>query len=223
MRNKFIRTSLVLNVIIVILVTIASLMMFAGYKFIPSEEVLLESSKIGIFKFFTVDSNVFIGIVSFIFVIYDIKLIKGRTDEIPKSIYIWKLIATTSVTLTLFVVLFYLGPIVGNMYLMFMNSNLFFHLLVPVLSIITFILFEKNSKLSLKHSFFGIVPVIIYGIVYFINIFIHTKNGIVSPIYDFYWFVQNGVWTVIIVIPVMIFITYTISFILWKLNRISLK
>ena len=219
MKKNVNKIALILNIIIVIFVVMASIMMFIGYKFMPGEEIVLESSKIGMFKFFTVDSNILMGIISFIFIIYDIKLLKGKIKEIPKSIYIWKLMATTGVTLTFLVVFSYLGPLAGSMYKMIMNSNLFFHLLVPVLSIITFTLFEKKDKLSFKYSFLGIIPVIIYGILYFINVLMHMENGVVSPIYDFYWFVQNGVWTTIIVIPIMIIIAYTISFVLWKLNN----
>ena len=62
-----------------------------------------------------------------------------------------------------------------------------------------------------------------YGLYYLINVLIHMDNGIVSPIYDFYYFVQNGVWTSIIVVPVMFIISYIISLILWRFNRIKNK
>ena len=47
------------------------------------------------------------------------------------------------------------------------------------------------------------------------------KNGRVSPIYDWYWFVQGGLWQIIIVMPMMLAITYIISFVLWRLNKKS--
>ena len=127
--------------------------------------------------------------------------------------------ATTGVTLTFFVVLVYLGPLVSSMRLMFMNSNLFFHLFVTVFSIISFILYEKNNKLKLVNTFYGLIPVVLYTLFYLFNVLIHIENGIVSTKYDFYWFVQKGMWTSIIVIPLMLIIAYCISFILWKLNK----
>lgn len=220
---KINKMSLILNIIIVIMVVISSIMMFTGYRFMPGEEIILETSKMGMFKFFTIDSNIFMGITSFIFIIYERKVMKDEIKEVPKGIYILKLMATTSVTLTFVIVFSYLGPIAGSMYKMIMNSNLFFHLLIPLLSMITFILFEKNNKLSFKYSFFGLIPIIIYAFFYLINILIHIENGTVSPVYDFYWFVQNGVWTAIIVIPLMMIISYIISISLWKLNRVKVK
>ena len=143
------KISLILNIIIVIMVIGASIMMFTGFRFMPGE-IILESNKLGMFKFFTVDSNLFMGIISLLFAIFEIRLLKDNIHEIPRYMYILKLMATTSVTLTFLVVFTYLGPLVGNIYLMILNSNLFFHLLVPVFSLITFIFFEKNNKISFK-------------------------------------------------------------------------
>lgn len=214
------KISFILNIIIVIMVIGASIMMFTGFRFMPGK-IILESNKLGMFKFFTVDSNLFMGIISLIFAIFEIRLLKGNIDEIPRYMYILKLMATTSVTLTFIVVFAYLGPLVGNIYLMILNSNLFFHLLVPVFSMITFIFFERNNKMSFKYSFYGLIPVIMYGLYYLINVLIHMDNGIVLPEYDFYYFVQNGIWTAIVVVPVMFIISYTISLILWGFNRIK--
>ena len=219
--KKKYKISIILNCIIVLFVIVASIMMFSGYRFMNGDELVLESSKLGMFKFFTVDSNIFMGIISLIFVIYEIKLLNGKINDIPNWLYNLKLMATTGVTLTFFVVLVYLGPLVSSMRLMFMNSNLFFHLFVPVFSIISFILYEKNNKLKLINTFYGLIPVVLYTLFYLFNVLIHIENGIVSTKYDFYWFVQKGMWTSIIVIPLMLIIAYCISFILWKLNKNS--
>lgn len=212
--------SLILNIIIFMMVMIASIMMFTGFRFMPGE-IILESNKLGMFNFFTVDSNLFMGIISLIFAIFEMRLLKGKIDEFPRYMYILKLMATTSVTLTFLVVFSYLGPLVGNIYLMILNSNLFFHLLVPLFSMITFVFFERNNKMSFKYSFYGLIPVIMYGLYYLVNVLVHMDNGIVSPVYDFYHFVQNGVWTAIIVVPAMFVISYIISLGLWGLNRIK--
>lgn len=217
--KKKYKISIILNCTIVLFVIVASIMMFSGYRFMNGDELVLESSKLGMFKFFTVDSNIFMGIISLIFIIYEIKLLNGKINDIPNWLYNLKLMATTGVTLTFFVVLVYLGPLVSSMRLMFMNSNLFFHLFVPVFSIISFILYEKNNKLKLINTFYGLIPVVLYTLFYLFNVLIHIENGIVSTKYDFYWFVQKGMWTSIIVIPLMLIIAYCISFILWKLNK----
>ena len=208
------KKSLILNIVIVLLTIFASIIMFTGIKLTSGAEPLLETSKIGMFKFFTVDSNIFMGLISLLFII---KTLKNK--EITKNMYILKLMSTTSVTLTFLVVFLYLGPISKDgIKSMLQNSNLFFHLIIPVLSIITFIKYEKTN-LKLKDTIYGIIPTIIYALFYTTNVLIHTNNGKVSPIYDWYWFVQNGVKQAIIVLPLIILITYAISLTLYKLNR----
>ena len=214
------QVSIVLNVIIVLLTIIASIIMFTGIKFMAGSDIVLESTKIGMFKFFTVDSNILMGITSGIFIFYSIKALKNKEYEIPKSIYLLKLVSTTAVTITFLVVFCYLGQISrGGIRSTLLNSNLFFHLFIPVLSIISFIFFERNDKLSAKNALTGILPTLIYGTFYLIIVLIHTQNGKVSPIYDWYWFVQSGVSTAIIVFPMSILLSYAVSLVLWRLNH----
>ena len=209
------KVSLIINIIIFILTLIASIIMFTGFKFMHGVEPVLESTKLGMLRFFTVESNIFMGIVALLFAIKEIKKL-----ELTKIDYILKLMSTSAVALTFTVVFIYLGPISkGGIVSLLQNSNLFFHLIIPVLSIINFMFFEKTDKLkSFKNSFYGIVPAILYSIYYITNILIHMENGKVSTIYDWYWFVQNGVWTAVIVVPIIFALTYIISLLLWKIN-----
>lgn len=217
---KKIKIALFLNTLIVILTIISSIIMFTGFKFMYDYELALESNKISMFKFFTVDSNLLMGLVSLIFIFKEIKVLNGKEKEIKKIYYILKLMAATSVGLTFFVVFAYLGPITEyGIKSMITNSNLFFHLIIPVISILNFILFEKTDKLKFKDIKYGLVPTVIYSLFYLINVLIHMEGGKVSTVYDWYWFVQNGVWTSLIVVPLMLLITYLISLIIWKLNR----
>lgn len=217
---KKVKIALFINVIIVICTIVATIIMFTGYKFMPGNDIVLQSTRIGMFKFFTVDSNLFMGIVSLIFAIEEYKLLSGKTNSIDIKKYNLKLMSTAGVSLTFLTVVFYLGPISdGGIYSMMLNSNLFFHLIIPILSIINFVFFENTNKLKLKHSLCGMIPMFIYSIYYIINIFTHVENGKVSVEYDWYWFVQNGLWSCIIVMPLIFIFTFFISFCLYKLNN----
>ena len=102
---------------------------------------------------------------------------------------------------------------------MLMNSNLFFHLIIPVLSMINFMIIERNNKLTFKETFLGLIPTTLYSVFYTINILVHMKNGVVSTEYDFYWFVQNGWMSFLIVPSVMFTASYFIGLILWRINK----
>lgn len=219
MKKYKLKTSLFINILTFILTIFASIIMFTGIKLMKGYEPVLETTKIGMLRFFTVESNLFMGIVSLIFAIEEIQILKNKKDYISKHTYILKLMATSAVGLTFFIVFAYLGPITeGGIISMLMNSNLFFHLIIPVIGILNFIFFEETDKIKFKDTFYGLIPTAIYEIYYMINVFIHMEDGKVSPIYDWYWFVQNGVWTAVIVAPMILLITYIICLIIWKLN-----
>lgn len=206
------KLSLIINIIIFILTVFASFIMFTGIKITHGAEPILETTKLGMFKFFTVDSNLFMGIIALLFII--------KNKSITKNMYRLKLMSTTSVTITLLVVLAYLAPISEDgLKSMLQNSNMFFHLIIPVLSIINFTIFEKTEKLKMKDTLYGLIPTMIYALFYILNLIIHMENKKVSPIYDWYWFAQNGIIQAIITAITLIITTYIITLILWKLNK----
>ena len=215
---KKIKISIILNSIIFILVTLGTIFMMTGFKFMAQSETL-SVTKLGVFKFFTVDSNIFFGIVSLIFLIYEILLIKKKIKKIPIVIYVLKLISTAAVVLTFTVTLCYLVPTSEYSWLFFyQNSNLFFHLIVPILGIITFIFFDYYQEIPYKYTFYSLLPMFLYSIYYSSNIFLHIKNGNILPKYDFYGFLRNGTNLIFIVVIIMILLTYTIGYTLWKFN-----
>lgn len=220
---KKIKVSIILNIIIFALTVIGSVIMFSGYKFMTGP-VMYEAHQMKMFRFFTVDSNIFMGLVALLFAIKQYRVFTKKDKEITKKMYILKLMATTGVSLTFFVVFLYLSWIIDNgFYVMIMNSNLFFHLIIPVLSMITFMFYDGNSGINSKEALFGITPMLIYGTYYITNILIHMEDGNVSPVYDWYWFVQLGVWFLPIVLIIISSLTYLISLVLSKINNRQYK
>lgn len=207
--------AIIINSIIFLLVLIGVIFMFNNIKFMGDSQ-LLTISKIEMFKFFTVDSNILMGIASLLYVLYHKKE--------KKIIYQLKLIATTSVTLTFLVTAFYLVPTSKYPFWYFyQNSNLFFHLIIPILSIITFTIFEKNNQLEKKETYLGLIPVILYSLYYTGNILIHINQKSLIKNYDFYGFLIGGEKTIILVIIIILIITYSISYTLWHFNKKIIK
>ncbi len=214
------KVSLILNILVVFFVVLGCIFMFTGFRFMEAE-TLLEATKIEMFKFFTVDSNILMGICSLIFVIYDIKLLKGESKNIPSWVYKFKLIGTAAVGLTFVTTLFFLAPQYG-FYQMYNNTNLFFHLIVPVLAIVSFIIFE-SYEFKYKDALLGVIPMLLYSVYYTTNVLLHLENGKPTWEYDFYGFLRGNVYNVFISIPVIILVTYTFSLIIVFLNNKLLK
>ena len=213
---KKIKISLIINIIIVLLVIMTSIFMFTGFTFMKNN-TLLEASKIEMFKFYTVDSNILIGIASLLLAINEIKLLNKKIKEIPIFIYILKLIATSGITLTFITTAFFLAPQYG-ICAMYNNNNLFFHLIIPILSIITYVIYEKYDN-KYKYAPLGMLPMFIYSIYYTTNIILHLNNGCLSFKYDFYGFLQGNINNIYIVIPFIYFVTYLISLLLIFFNK----
>lgn len=213
------KISIILNFIITILVIIATVFMIEGIYFM-GEELLLSEKGFGLFKFFTVQSNVLMGVISFIFLLFEIKALKNKNKEIPKCLYILKLVFTVGVVLTFLTTALFLAPTsVHGYFSLFKNSNLFFHFVIPVLSGVTFVCFEKSDKIKFKYVFAGVFPMLVYGIFYTINVFMHTVDGKILPEYDWYGFVAGGMSSIFISFPVMLISTFLISFSMWKFNK----
>ena len=216
---KKVKISLIINIIIVVLVTLGSIFMLSGFEFM-AKEIPLIATKLEALKYFTVESNILIGIISLIFIIFEIQILQNKRKEIPDFMYILKLIGTVGVTLTFIVTAIFLAPNSEYPYYAFyQNSNLFFHLIVPILSIITFIFFESTDKIKFIYTICGIIPMMIYGLFYLTNILIHLDNGQVSFDYDWYGFLRYGLNTIIIIFPIIMIMTYTISLSLWQSSK----
>ena len=214
------KISLTLNIIIVIMTVFAFIVMFTDLKFMPGIETVIASSKVGRLRFFTIDSNLLMGITALVFLFQQIKLLKGKIKEINRKYYIFNLMATTAVALTFMVVLGYLGWITPNgLYSMYVNKNLFFHGLIPLVAIINFIFFTNTDKLKFKDIHYSPTYIYLYILYYIINILIHIENNKVSPDYDWYYFVQGNILKAFFVGPLIILVSYFLGYTLWHFNK----
>ncbi len=211
------KKSLIFNSIISIFVAFSLFSMFTGFHFMGSQNAM-SAANLSMFKFFTVDSNVFAGIASFLLVIEEAMALKNHT-HVSKFHILLKFVATASVTLTLLVTVFFLSPQLGkNFFVLFMNANLFMHLATPLLCIYSFIKYE-NVKLSFPTTFLGMIPMFLYAAFYVIHALPHAQANRIAAEYDWYGFFMFGVDAFWIVFLVICIVMFGISFILWKQNQ----
>ena len=199
----------ILNILIVVLVTVATVWMMTSPALLA-----LTASRLGALKYFTVDSNILVGVAALLMAISQYR------GKVAPWLYVLKLVATVGVTITMLVTVFYLGFVVSTGYFsMFQGSNFFFHLIVPLLSIIVFVFFEKTDCIAFKCNFLSFIPIVLYGIYYAVSVLTHMENGAVQKGYDWYKFFQFGTKSIIIVYPFFLGFAFLVSFILWKMNK----
>ena len=214
--NKM-RTAFTLNILIFALVVFAIAWMLSGIN--PG---VLSIGRIEAFKYFTIDSNILMGICALVAALDQRKVLKGAKSEVSASSYILKLAGTTSVTLTMIITVFFLTPTAAATYgvlALFYYSNFFLHLVNPILSIVVFIAFEKTVEIRAKHTLTAIVPMLAYAVFYVASAATHIHDGMIDVGYDWYGFFFAGIQSVVFVVPILVVLTYAISFVLWKLNR----
>ena len=199
MNKKNQTAELILNTVIVIFTVIGIILMLTG----KPEEGALQSTGIENFKFYTVLTNVFCGIIASVYLV--LILLKKDKDKMA----VFKLAAVCGVAITFAVVAFMFGPLYGYPQF-YKRGNLFFHLLLPVTAMAEFIVVERK-RIPFKYTVFAAVPTLLYGIGYMLNILINGIGGPWPDTNDFYAFLSWG-WPVgIAIFAVITFSAFAVA------------
>ena len=113
---------------------------------------------------------------------------------IPEWIWMLKYIGTAAVTVTMLTVLFFLAPSFGKgaLKVLLSGTDLFMHLITPLLALVSFCVFEKRG-MSFGQSLWGMLPVVLYGPVYLYKILFALPEKRWD---DFYGFNKQGKWPI---------------------------
>lgn len=133
------------------------------------------------FRFFTILSNVFCAIACL--------LMCFCADQT----WAWtlKYIGTAAVAVTLLTVFFFLGPTQGYDK-MLGGTDVFWHLIDPLLSILSFSIWERRG-MSFGFALLGVLPVALYGVMYLYRIIYAPEERRWE---DFYGFNGGGHWKI---------------------------
>ena len=139
------------------------------------------------FRYFTCLSNVFCAIAALLMAGSQIA---GRVGY---PVLLLKYLGTVTVTVTLLTVVLFLAPTSGRGFLFFFEGNsLYMHLIGPLLAIFSFCFLEKG-KMSAGLALTGLIPVILYGLLYLNRILYAPEE---KRWEDFYGFNRGGKWPV---------------------------
>ena len=118
-------------------------------------------------------------------------------------------VSTTCLVLTL-VGTFYVATTTGENYLdsFIKGSHLFNNLLCPIVSFVSFTLFEGDRRLNKKKTiWYALIPTVIYGIIMLVC---NVTNTFTGP-YSFMMINDNPVYVTVIVFIVTIILNYVIG------------
>jgi len=124
-------------------------------------------------KFFTTQSNIFAAATALVISVFEVRvLIKALARdssvavELPVIPLAIKYVGTAAVALTMFTVIFFLGPTQGYIE-MFKGKSFFTHLANPLLAIVSFCFFENVTELSMLWVIAALIPFAFYGSLYY--------------------------------------------------------
>ena len=196
----------IFNCIIVILVLIGVVMMLTH----TDDGTGLMTTGIANFKYYTVLSNVFAGIVAFIALFIN-----------NKAVRFMKLMSAAVTGVTFAVVAFFLAPLYG-FWGLYQNANFLFHLVIPLIAMFDYI-FSKESVNEIKFAALSAIPTFFYGCGYMLNILINGKGGEYPDTNDFYLFLNWGWGVGIIIFLCIVLLTFGIACLLRFGNKLYIK
>ena len=201
-RNKLV-VALIVNIVIVVFETVAVFQSVFNHK-------------LGVFKFYTEDSNYLALVISAIFCVSAIVAITNKAN-IPKWVHFLRYTASVCLTLTFIVILCLLSPMYPDnfIYWMFTGSGIFHHTICPLTSFVSFVIFENYHKLKKKSIFLSLIPTIIYGIT---CIILNLTHQLLGPYPFFYVYALPWYVSTTSLIGVLV-CTLIISFVLYKINN----
>ena len=140
-------------------------------------------------RFFTTLSNILCAAASLL-----TALALSSEGTIPRWIWTLKYIGTAAVTVTMLTVFLFLAPSIGKDWVKYLltGSDIFMHLLTPLLALFTFCVFERQG-MTFCESLWGLLPVLLYGPLYLYKILFAPPEERWD---DFYGFNKQGKWPI---------------------------
>lgn len=176
---------------------------------------LLQARGFVAFKYFTVLSNCFGGVMAAVWLVCAAVCRKSGKD-IPRAVELLKFTAAVCLGLTFMVVMLFLGWIYGHIILL-KGANLWFHLLIPMAAMGEFVLLNKQP-VSLKNCAGAMLPMLGYAAFYLTYNAIMGKSE--NPLQnDWYGFLLWGWGVGFCLFAAVIALTFGIAAALRKLNQ----
>ena len=139
-------------------------------------------------KFFTVDSNLLLGLAHLAALLLGVTGVLGKNGQLRLWTERLLYVATAAVSLTLTVVVCFFAPSLGLGPLT-QGANLYFHLIEPVLAIVIFCVFHRGRHIPLWETAAAVAPSVIYGLYYTAVLLV---RGVRFPDTDWYGFASGG-------------------------------
>ena len=131
-------------------------------------------SEVGLksFRMFTILANMLMGITSAMCIPFAVDGIRYENYHLPRWVVNLMYLGTNGVALTFLIAVTILSPATSYYRMMLYSNNILFHTICPIMAIILFLFINTDHTISLKASILSVLPVVIYGLVYLVMVFV---------------------------------------------------
>ncbi len=130
------------------------------------------------FRFFTILSNMFVAVCAALCIPYEIDGLRYKNYHLPRWVVYSTYVTVTGVAITFFMAMTLITAVNGVQFALLRGSNLWLHLICPVLSILLFLFLNDDHNIPLRYAFISLIPLLAYGTLYMVMVFaIGPENG----------------------------------------------
>ena len=169
-----------------------------------------------LFRFFTVDINCITALGAGMLVPFAVEGIRKKKFSCPRWTVKLHYIGTSCITLIMFFAVFVISwtdPIMA-----FGEANFYLHILCPVMVVVSFFFIESNYRYTVKDALLCLIPVLIYGVIYIIEVVVIGEARGGWP--DYYYFTINA--PVAVSVAAMLAIMFGVAMLIGRVsNRLS--
>jgi len=182
-----------------------------------SSAIVLSISRHGaeVFLYYTNLSNYFAIIPCLLTCIFSLRFFISY-KEFPRFIIILRYISAVTLTVTFCVSMFIIIPLAPNLthFMLLEGSSFFQHLYCPIVSLFSFLFFERHIRLKAVHIFLALIPTFVYG---FTIVFLNLLKIITGPypffyFYEYVWYIPTAIIFTIILISILSALFIKISY-----------
>jgi len=170
-----------------------------------------------LFRYFTVDINFITALGAGMLAPFAVEGIRKKRFSCPKWAAKLHYIGTSCISMIMFFAVFVISwtdPVMA-----FGEANFYLHIVCPVMVVISFFFIESNYRYTARDAFLCMIPVLVYGIVYFIEVVVIGEENGGWP--DYYCFTKNA--PVAVSATAMLAITFGVALLIGRISNILSK
>ena len=130
---------------------------------------------IGTLRMYTTLSNILAAVAASLCIPFQIDGLRRNKYKLPFWIVTIMYVGVTGLFVTFLTAVTLISINTGFVYTMFMKSNIFMHTINPIIITVLFTLTISDHRVKFHESFYTMIPLIIYAIIYVVMVFI-TKT-----------------------------------------------